>query len=243
MHGTTPACPLSPGALFLVALMADKCDWELQIQAPGSSKFGGLGHYGSCWVQVIEKHCVIFIALCQASVSLFHWPCYRHDEELCTEYTDGKWVSWDNANVKFINKPYINLFALDPIRNTLFFHWTGSIDYNIHRRNTFTFPPTSGSRDEDSLVYLPDGLVKGGKRIPLAASFFDHKDISAGGKVWGQHSHLKRGTCRGAQSCARPDKTGRDCFQWDATETRSRGKLIKTTNKYGCSVKGTDLLQ
>ena len=92
MHGTTPACPLSPGALFLLALMTDKCDWEFQIKAPSGSKFGGLGHYGSCWVQVIEKHCVIFIALCQASVSLFHWPCYRHDEELCTEYTDGEWM-------------------------------------------------------------------------------------------------------------------------------------------------------
>ena len=64
MPRTTPACPLSPGALFLVELMADKCDWELLIQAPGSSKFGGLGHYGSCWVQVQEKYCVIFIALC-----------------------------------------------------------------------------------------------------------------------------------------------------------------------------------
>merc|ERR1719225_1886456 len=38
---------------------------------------------------------------------------------------------------------------------------------------------TDGSREEDALVYLPEGLVKGGKNIPLAASFFDHKDISA----------------------------------------------------------------
>ena len=199
MPRTTPACPLSPGALFLLALMAYKCNWEFQTQAPGSSKFGGLGHYGSCWVQVIENIIVWFSSrFVLASVSLFHWPCYRHDEELCTDYTDGEWVSWDNMDVKFINKPYINLFALDPLRNTLLFHWPESIDYDILRRNTFTFPPSSGSREEDALVYLPEGLVKGGKRVPLAASFFDHKDISAGGKVWGQHSHLKLGTCRGA---------------------------------------------
>ena len=58
-----------------------------------------------------------------------------------------------------------------------------TIDYDILSRNTFTFPPSSGSKEEDALVYLPEGLVKGGRRVPLAASFFDHKDISAGGKV------------------------------------------------------------
>ena len=31
------------------------------------------------------------------------------------------------------------------------------------------------------MVFLPDGLAaKGGKKIPLAASLFDHKDISEG---------------------------------------------------------------
>ena len=37
-----------------------------------------------------------------------------------------------------------------------------------------------GDEEQDTLVYLPEGLAKGGKRIPLSASFFDHKDISAG---------------------------------------------------------------
>ena len=30
------------------------------------------------------------------------------------------------------------------------------------------------------MVYLPEGLAKGGKKIPLSASFYDHKDVSAG---------------------------------------------------------------
>ena len=30
------------------------------------------------------------------------------------------------------------------------------------------------------MVYLPEGLAKGGKKVPLSASFFDHKEISAG---------------------------------------------------------------
>ena len=37
-----------------------------------------------------------------------------------------------------------------------------------------------GDEDQDTLVYLPEGLAKGGKKIPLSASFYDHKDISAG---------------------------------------------------------------
>ena len=37
-----------------------------------------------------------------------------------------------------------------------------------------------GDEDQDRLVYLPEGLSKGGKRVPLSASFYDHKDISAG---------------------------------------------------------------
>ena len=166
MHGTTPACPLSPGALFLLALMADKCDWELQIQAPGSSKFGGLGHYGSCWVQVIEKHCVIFIALCQASVSLFHWPCYRHDEELCTEYTDGKWVSWHNANVKFINEPYINLFSLDPLRNTLFFTEQNLLTMIFLRGTLSLFPPPQAAERKIRWCTCPRGWSRAGRGFP-----------------------------------------------------------------------------
>ena len=37
-----------------------------------------------------------------------------------------------------------------------------------------------GDEEQDTLVYLPGGLSKGGKKIPLSASFYDHKDISAG---------------------------------------------------------------
>ena len=37
-----------------------------------------------------------------------------------------------------------------------------------------------GDEEQDRLVYLPEGLAKGGKRVPLSASFYDHKDISAG---------------------------------------------------------------
>ena len=37
-----------------------------------------------------------------------------------------------------------------------------------------------GDEEQDPLVCLPEGLAKGGKRIPLSASFFDHKEISAG---------------------------------------------------------------
>ena len=37
-----------------------------------------------------------------------------------------------------------------------------------------------GEEEQDTLVYLPEGLAKGGKKIPLSASFYDHKDISAG---------------------------------------------------------------
>ena len=37
-----------------------------------------------------------------------------------------------------------------------------------------------GDEEQDNLVYLPEGLAKGGKKVPLSASFFDHKDISAG---------------------------------------------------------------
>ena len=37
-----------------------------------------------------------------------------------------------------------------------------------------------GDEEQDTLVYLPEGLAKGGKKVPLSASFFDHKDISAG---------------------------------------------------------------
>ena len=56
---------------------------------------------------------------------------------------------------------------------------SSSIDASL-----FVEKPIQGDEEQDMLVYLPDGLAKGGKKVPLSASFFDHKDISAGEPTW-----------------------------------------------------------
>ena len=59
---------------------------------------------------------------------------------------------------------------------TLMVSWVDFI--NLFEFNEMCF--IEGDEEQDRLVYLPEGLAKGGKRIPLSASFYDHKDISAG---------------------------------------------------------------
>ena len=72
-------------------------------------------------MQVIEKYFVIFLRFVRRLCHYFtdHVTGTMRNFALNTLMVSE---SWDNANVKFINKPYINLFALDPLRNTLFFH-------------------------------------------------------------------------------------------------------------------------
>ena len=60
------------------------------------------------------------------------------------------------------------------------------------------------------MVYLPEGLAKGGKRLPLSASFFDHKDISAGEPrviMIANSNNNDSVILRGAQPSAGADKT------------------------------------
>ena len=76
---------------------------------------------------------------------------FRHDQELCAEF---------NHTDGELTTHY-KLF--------------GFIEICFFVDNKF-----EGDEEQDTLVYLPEGLAKGGKKIPLSASFYDHKDISAG---------------------------------------------------------------
>ena len=86
---------------------------------------------------------------------------------------------------------------------------------------------SSGDEEQDLLVYLPEGLAKGGKKIPLSASFYDHKDVSAGETKMMMTIRTVK-ICenvifRGAQPHPGADQTWWDSFQWNASETRFGG--------------------
>ena len=101
---------------------------------------------------------------------------FRHDQELCAEFSH--------------TDGELAIFSLKLIE---------FIDM------CFCLRIVQGEEEQDTLVYLPEGLTKGGKKIHLSASFFDHKDISAGDDESDPNNDSL--ILRGAQPSTGADKT------------------------------------